>query len=333
MDIKEFSRRLGVSTATISHALNGKRPVKAATRQMVLEKMVEWNYTPNVNARRLVNSKTNLIAFSSEECDTLGDPYQIEMTRGFCRELRKRDYDLLLDLYHEKSSDQFASLRNRVRARAVDGTIIIGTTLERGDFAELAPPHCPCVYIDNRRHDPIPNVATAIVDCDRAYRELFQCLREIGRNRVALLARTEGDAQLDRWLEYVKEYGFAFNPESQLVYSEESTESARDAALALLLLPPRPDAIIARTDAQAQGVLKAARQLGIAVPGELSIIGHGDVHYSRDSEPPLATVSFDYRQLAVKAVERLFEMIDHPGGEPPEPTILHGRFLPRGSLL
>ncbi len=88
MDIREFAKRLGVSTTTVSHALNGKRPVKAATKQLILEKMNEWGYVPNTNARRLVSSKTNLIAFFSDSGDTLADPYQLEVTRNFCRLLR-----------------------------------------------------------------------------------------------------------------------------------------------------------------------------------------------------------------------------------------------------
>lgn len=134
MDIREFAKRLGVSTTTVSHALNGKRPVKAATKQLILEKMNEWGYVPNTNARRLVSSKTNLIAFFSDSGDTLADPYQLEVTRNFCRLLRERGYDLLLDLCHTGENDRYASLRNRVMAHSIDGSIIIAGSLTEKDF-------------------------------------------------------------------------------------------------------------------------------------------------------------------------------------------------------
>ncbi len=319
MDIKEFAQKLGVSTTTISHALNGKRPVKAATRKLILEKMNEWGYTPNVNARRLVNSKTNLVAFFSEVTDTFADPYQLELLRTFCRQLRPRGYDLLLDLYHGGGSDRFVSLRNRISSHAIDGSIIIGHRLTPEDFTSLSAPYSPCVYIDNGYHAPQPHVGFICVDCVPAYREVMQCLKQLGRTDIVLLARNEGDVVLDEWRGLCVEYGL-------------QPEDARNVILPVLLRPPLPRAIIARTDAQAQGVLLAARQLGLEVPRQFSLISHGDVRYSSGSEPALATISFDYQQLGSKAVEALFELLDHPE-RPLAPIIFPERFLPRGSLI
>ena len=331
MDIREFAQKLGVSATTVSHALNGKRPVKAETRRLILEKMTEWGYTPNVNARRLVNSKTNLIAFFSETTDTLSDPYQLELLRTFCHKLRLRNYDLLLDLYHEETSDRFTSLRNRISSHAIDGSIIVGNRLTREDFAVLATPHSPCVFIDNMPHQPLSYVGFIWVDCVGAYREAMQCLKQLGRDDVVLLARHEGDCVLNEWRKLLQETGLKVR-EGNCLFSKESPEDARDIILPLLLRSPRPRAIITRTDAQAQGVLQAARQLSLNIPGEISLISHGDVLYSRGSEPALATVSFDYQKLATRAVELLFDMLDSPE-QLQQPIIFPERFLPRGSLI
>ncbi len=332
MDIKEFSRRLGVSTTTISHALNGKRPVKPATRHLILEKMAEWGYTPNVNARRLVNSKTYMVAMFSEVPDTLSDPYQLQMTRSFCRQLRTRNYDLLLDLAHEgNESDPFVSLRARVGSHAIDGSVIIGHRVAPEEFATLAAPHCPCVFIDNVPHTALPNVGFISVDCSQAYRDAFQCLLRLDRRDIAILARDEGDAILAEWHGLIAEFGFRLRPDHCL-FSAESPEEARDLALALLLRPPLPRAILARTDAQAHGALRAAQQLGIKVPEELSIISQGDIVYSLGSEPPLGTVSFDYQKLGVLAIDVLFDMMENPE-KLQTPILFPGRFIPRGSVL
>ena len=331
MDIKEFAQRLGVSTTTVSQALNGKRPVKAETKRLIFEKMQEWGYTPNANARRLVSSKTNLIAFLSDASDTLADPYQLAIIRIFCRLLRERGYDLLLDLYHESGEDCFASLRNRVRSRSIDGSLIISSQLGPNDFEELATASAPCVYIDTQGHGRIKHAVSISVDSRAAYREVFRCLKQIGHSRIGVLARHEKDWLFQFWMEEIPQCGLSLAP-GLCEFSAEDVEQARDVALRMLLAEQRPQAIIARTEAQAQGVLRAAQQFGIHVPQELSIVSHGDIFFSRGSEPPLATVSFDYKKLGETAILALFEMIEDPK-KVIEPIVLVEQFFPRGSII
>ena len=330
MDIREFAKRLGVSTTTVSHALNGKRPVRASTRDLILRRMEEWGYVPNTNARRLVSHKTNLIAFSSDACDTLGDPYQLEVTRTFCRLLRERDYDLLLDLYHPEDGDHYASLRRRVRSHSIDGSILIASTLTEKDFESLAAPYAPCVYIDTRKLGPMKYAVSVSVDCKAAYTEVFRCLKQIGRSRIAFLARHDRDLFYHFWRRSLPDHGFEFRPEF-CAFTEEDTEQARDAALRMLLDPRPPDAIVARTDAQAQGALRAVQMLGLRVPGDVSIVSHGDVIFSRGSDPQLATVSFDYKELGKAAVNALFQMIGNPEAVL-DPIVFSEQFFPRGSM-
>ncbi len=331
MDIKEFSRRLGVSITTVSHALNGKRPVSPATKQRIIEKMHEWGYVPNANARRLVSSKTYMVAFSSETTDTLADPYQLEVIRHICRLLRERGYDLLLDLYHDLQDGQYSSLRRRMKSRSVDGSIIIGSSLCEEDLETLAAPHCPCVYIDTKKLGAMKNAVSISVDSRPAYQEVFRCLQHAGHTELAILARHRDEPVYDLWMDELAKHGIALDPD-WILFSEEDIEAARGEALKLLMRERRPNAIITRTEAQGQGALKAARQLNIAVPGELSIISNGDIFYSRGSEPPLATVSFDWKQLGAMSIEALFRMIDNPDSIL-EPVVITGIFYPRGSII
>ena len=281
-------------------------------------------------ARRLVSHKTNLIAFSSDACDTLGDPYQLEVTRTFCRLLRERDYDLLLDLYHPEDGDHYASLRRRVRSHSIDGSILIASTLTEKDFESLAAPYAPCVYIDTRKLGPMKYAVSVSVDCKAAYTEVFRCLKQIGRSRIAFLARHDRDLFYHFWRRSLPDHGFEFRPEF-CAFTEEDTEQARDAALRMLLDPRPPDAIVARTDAQAQGALRAVQMLGLRVPGDVSIVSHGDVIFSRGSDPQLATVSFDYKELGKAAVNALFQMIGNPEAVL-DPIVFSEQFFPRGSM-
>lgn len=331
MDIKEFAQRLGISTTTVSHALNGKRPVKAATKQLIFEKMKEWGYVPNANARRLVSSKTNLISFLSDASDTLADPYQLEVTRIFCRLLRERGYDLLLDLYHGHEVDCFASLRNRVSSHSIDGSLIISSQLTEKELEKLSSPYAPCVYIDTQKLGCMKHAVSISVDSSYAYREVFRCLKQIGHSQLGLLARHTKDPLYQFWLKEIPFHDLQLVP-TLCEFSEENIEQARDIALRMLLASPRPNAIITRTDAQAQGVLRAAQQFNIHVPRELSIVSHGDIFFSRGSEPPLATVSFDYKKIGESAIDALFTMIENPE-KILEPLVFAEQFFPRGSIV
>jgi len=332
MDIKEFAHRLGFSPTTISHALSGKRHVKEETRQLILEKMREWGYTPNINAQRMLNPTTQLFAFYSEVTDMLTDPYQLEVLRTFCRRLRPCGYDLILDLYRKDDHDRFASLKHRVAAHAIDGAILIAENIVPELLAEISAPHSPAVYIHNKPAEtPQANVGHLTVNSHDAYREVLLALRQLGRTEVLLLGRNDGDYVWEDCQAQLRECGLSLYG-NQVIYSEEEETSAGDAVLMALLSPQRPSVVITRTHAQARGVFEKALQLGIKVPEQLSIISHGDEKFARTTSMRLATISFDYQKLAERSIEMLFEMREHPEVIQPA-VVIQERFVPGGSLI
>ena len=332
MDIREFASRLGLSTTTISHALSGHRYVKPATRQLILERMREWGYTPNINAQRMIQTSTNLIAFFSEVSDMLTDPYQLELLRTFCRCLRPRDYDLILDLYHDGEEERFSSLHRRVLSHAIDGSIIIGANLDDALLQSLSASHSPCVYIDSHAGSAVlPHVCRLLVNSHDAYREAFTALRQLGRTSILYLGRKEDDYVMQDALRLMEELGLDLYG-GRCLYSEENGLSAANAALMPLLSPTPPRVIMTRTHAQAKGVYEKAMQLGFSVPKDLSIISHGDERFSGMGEPSLATVSFDWQSLAERSIDQLFFMREHP--ETPQPNItISSHFVPMGTFV
>src|SRR5690348_11688563 len=120
MNIKEFANAIGVSPTTVSRAISGRGRISDATRRRVLERMGPLGFTPNLNAQRLSQGRTDLVALDfGPGHDPLADLFFAELTREIQDVLEPQGYGLLLN----GTSDV---LNRWVRTRAVDGVLLIG---------------------------------------------------------------------------------------------------------------------------------------------------------------------------------------------------------------
>src|SRR5947209_1838060 len=125
MNIKEFARAVGVSPTTVSRAINGQGRLSAATRRMVLERMEELGFTPNLNAQRLSYGRTYLVALDfGVRHDYLSDMFFAELTREIQDVLEAHGYGLLL-------SGPGEVMGRWVKTRAVDGVILVGDPADK----------------------------------------------------------------------------------------------------------------------------------------------------------------------------------------------------------
>src|SRR5262249_19363724 len=154
MTIREFARSIGVSPTTVTRAIHGRGRISPQTRQMILSRMPEMGFTPNVNAQRLSHGRTNMIAldFGSRN-DYLSDPFFVEITRDILETLESRGYGLLLS-GHDPILDRW------VRTRAVDGVILIGAPAFEDDVSEIVRVGAACVIIANRPYTEVAGVGS-----------------------------------------------------------------------------------------------------------------------------------------------------------------------------
>src|SRR5690348_8224895 len=157
MNIKEFARAVGVSPTTVSRAINGRGRLSDATRRMVLERMEELGYTPNLNAQRLSHGRTYLVALDFGDWhDYLSDMYFVEITRGVQDVLEARGYGVLL-------CGPGAVLNRWVKTGAVDGVILVGNPADKSVSRDIAHVGTPCVVIGNYPVERIPGVGSVVV--------------------------------------------------------------------------------------------------------------------------------------------------------------------------
>ncbi len=310
--IADVARRAGVTAATVSNVITQRVPVSAKTRDRVLKAIAELDYRPNLVARGLALGKTLTLALV---VPTLTNPYFAEVVEEVARVTDQHDYQMLLSMTHNHADEGRRHLA-RMASRRVDGFIVMGMAADTSDVVALMQQDHP-VVVCMWNHDPRLQLLP-VVDIDfRLAGELAtRHLLEWGHRRIAIIV--EEPVQHSRLQGYqmaLLEAGIVPDP----VYirpGDSSFASGYQAALDLLALPHRPTAIFACNDWMALGAMEAVERHGLAIPGDMAIVGVDDIAQAAYAHPPLTTVSTPRREVARAATELLLRLIDHSEQEP-----------------
>jgi DNA-binding LacI/PurR family transcriptional regulator len=309
--IRDVAARAGVGIATVSRVVNDRGHVAAATRERVLDAIRALEYRPSAVAQNLSLKRTLVIGVVLPFM-TQASP--IERVRGVVTALASSPYDLAL--YDVESADrQQRAFRLLADAHRTDGLLVVSLIPPDEEVRRLQAASIPCVLID-ARHDGLPSV---VID-DIAGGELAtRHLLELGHRRIAFIGDKPTDpfrfeSSRDRTIGYeraLESAGVPIRPE----YVRKGTQSrhlARSIADELIRLPEPPTAVFAASDVQALGVLEAARDLGIEVPRQLSVIGFDDIEIA--SYVGLTTVRQQLFESGRRGAELLLQAL---AGEPP----------------
>ncbi len=310
MTIEEFARRIGVSSATVSRAIHGKGRISPQTRQMVLQRMEELGFTPNLHAQNLAHRRSRTIGLEYlGRTEVLSDMFLIALARGIQRVLTQHGYNLLLNpvgVVHERES----LLRRWAHSRAVDGAIVVGDPDVSLDWLQkLVTQKTFCVVIVHHSLPPLPNVGCVTLDLSRGIAQVAELLCSLGHCRVGYIGSIEPDPILPMLRQQMEARGGCISPEL-VVYAGRTPDEGARAAQQLLRREPRPTATFVRTDVLAIGVLRAVRAMGLRVPEDVSLVSHDDVPLAQFTDPPLTTVRVDYEALGKSAVEMLLAMLE-----------------------
>jgi DNA-binding LacI/PurR family transcriptional regulator len=306
MTIREFANAIGVSPTTVSRALSGNGRLSSATRRMVLDRMQELGYTPNLNAQRLSQGRTFMVALDfGPRRDYLSDMFFMELTREFQETLEAQGYGLLL-------SGPGDVLNRWVKTQAVDGVIVVtGGPKEETLPRNIAQTGTPCVVIGHYPFDGIQGVGSIVVGLKNGAQQVAQLLVENGHRRIGFIGSDEPDLALFEFRAELERLGMTL-PEHYVVIAGHTPRDGARALREFMAQDAAPTALFARTDGLAMGALLAAHQMGVQVPDELSIIGHDDVPFADLTVPQLTTVRVDCNELARQATRRLFALLSNP---------------------
>jgi LacI family transcriptional regulator len=313
--ISDVAARAGVGVGTVSRVLNGRSNVSPVTRAKVVDAIAALKYRPSPVARNLSLRRTHVIGVV---VPFFTSPSAVERVRGIASVLASSPYDLMLfDIESEDRREHAFRLFDR--GERSDGLLLLSLVPPDDEVERLQSARLPCVLVDA----PHPAFPSFVIDDVRGGELATSHLVELGHRRIAFVGDKPPDpyrfaSSRDRTRGYERalaQAGIEPRPE----YVREGTQShhvARGIAIDLLRLPQRPTAIFAASDAQALGVLEAARILGLRVPEELSIVGFDDVEVA--AYVGLTTVRQPLFESGRRGAKLLLRMLsgDEPPGKP-----------------
>ena len=277
--IRDVARKAGVSVATASRALNGNQVVNPQTRARILAVMDELGFTPNPAARRLSLGRTLTVGVV---VSFLTRPQAAERLRGVDAVLTDSEFDLVI--YNVESvSKRDHYLATLADSQRTDGLLVMSLPPPPDAVPALSRGRVPVVFIDV--HTPTVEGMPRIVGDDvEGGAVAARHLLELGHREVAFIGDATEDpfgftSSHDRQIGLMRELASAGVdvPPAWIGHGAHGRYEARDLARQMLTSTPRPTAIFAASDTQALGVIAAARDLGLRVPDDLSVIGYDDI--------------------------------------------------------
>jgi LacI family transcriptional regulator len=328
--MKDIADDLGVSLMTVSKALRNHSDISEKTRDRVLKRMRELNYQPDWIARSMVTGRTYLVGLVLPD---LMHSFFAEVAKGVARKLQPLGYQVVIS-DTEEDSDVEQRQVNVLVNRKVDG-LIIASAQHNGQlelFKQLDRNKIPYVLIDRILPGTEARNFVGVKD-DELGALATGHLIEQGCQRVAHIrgpAVATGSGRLRGYRRALTRHGVTPRPE-YIVSGQYGDSTGYEAMKVLLKLDPRPDGVFCYNDPVAAGAIKAILEAGLNVPGDIAVIGAGNVHYSDLLRVPLSTIDQSSTLIGETAADLLVECIEAKQPVPARRTLIAPRLVARES--
>jgi len=325
--IRDVAARAGVSRQTVSRAINGKGEISAATRERVLAAVRALGYRPSSIARGLKTSRTLTIGLVVPD---IANPFFAEMARGAAAVAHREGYGVLLCNTDEDSTQEWAVLR-LLEDHRVDGLVLCSSRLDEDSLSAAVARWRPLVLVNRSPAQALPGLgAVRVADCESA-RQVVRYLHGLGHRGIAFVGGTGAShssrARREGYRAGLAELGLA-GPAAWVADAAPTVEGGRIAAAALLRQQRDISALIAFNDLVAVGCLQACQSAGLAVPGDVSVVGWDDIVFAPYLSPPLTTVRLPKQELGARAMALLLALLGE-ADQTPEPLELPGELVVR----
>jgi LacI family transcriptional regulator len=303
--ISEIAAQAGVSMPTVSRVLNRRSDVAPHTRERVEQLLREHGYQ-----RRgpRADDRAWLIDLVFNDLDS---PWAVEVIRGVEEAAHAAGAGTVVSAIHRRRSSARQWLEN-LRARASDGVILVTTALDPDLHAELRRLHVPAVVVDPAG---VPDLDVPTIGATNwaGGVSATEHLTRLGHRRIGFIAGRPGlwcsRARLDGYRAGLEAVGVALDPDL-IVVGDFDYASGFEGATRLLALDDRPTAVFAASDQMAMGAYEAARQRGLLVPEDLSVVGFDDLPQACWSSPPLTTVRQPLSEMGMLAVRTVLRLLN-----------------------
>ena len=313
----------GVSRTTVSLVLNNVKGVQISdeTRERVLDAAQQLGYVPNAAAQALAGKRAQIIGLilTRNPHHISSDAFLNQILDGLITAAHKHSIRLLIDIVEEKH--QKKAYLELVRAKRIDGLILSGPRFDDEALFSLQQDRFPTVLMGQ-----LPGTDFYSVDIDNlsAAKQAVAHLVKLGHTRIACITNaaptyTAAADRLNGYRQVLEESGLPID-DSLIRYGDFDPESGYEQMRDLLTTSDKPSAVFVTSDVVAIGAKAAVFEEGLAIPGDIALVGFDDVPLARYLNPPLTTVRLPASELATRASQMLIQLIK--GETPAEKQVL-----------
>ncbi|MBR6966376.1 MAG: LacI family DNA-binding transcriptional regulator [Clostridia bacterium] len=329
----------GVSTATVSHVINGSKKLSPETTERVLQAISQINYKPNTLAKSLRMGQTHTIGVLVE--DIRGLPVSA-IVSGISEALAKSGYKTILYDLHllEKLYNQYEQIgtyRQRIndglsllQTSDVDGIIYVAMHDRHLDYL-FDPMDTPLVFAYS--HGTETDTYVTYSNRDSAA-DMVRYLLNHGHQRIAVIAghpHSYPTAQRLLGIQMALQQAGLALPQEYIRYGDWEYESGKQQTKELLKLDPLPTAVFAMNDLMAAGCMAELMAAGLRIPEDIAVAGFDNREIAAYLQPSLTTVSLPTTEIGTEAALRIIDMINNPSPHPVR-KIIHCSIVERDSV-
>lgn len=322
---RDVARLAGVSQPTVSRALRDDPKVSAATKQRVRDAASALGYAPNAIGRALSVGRSTRVGLVVTD---LENQFYAHVIAPMHQELERLGHELVLIT----ESSESGPVAEHVQAHGLCGVVLATTTVDSILPIRLRDRGVPFVYF-NRVATAVP-ADSVTVDPRHGVRELLDDVVGRGHRRIGALFGPRDTSTGEQREQVVRgvldEHGIAL-ANRDVRHGPFDFRAGHEGAHALLDRDDPPTAVLCANDVVALGALNAAAELGVAVPGEVSVAGFDDLPTSRWALVRLSTVAYDLEAMSREAVRLLVRRVDEPQADPVR-AVYPTRYVPRATI-
>ncbi|HEY3470501.1 MAG TPA: LacI family DNA-binding transcriptional regulator [Amycolatopsis sp.] len=322
--ISDVAALAGVSTATVSRALNGKSTVDPVLAERVARAVKELGYTPNGLARSLRRRETAVLALIISDVE---NPFFTAIARGVEDTAQAAGFSVMLC----NSDENTAKERRYVEVAAQErlAGVIMSPTTGDSDVRPLTTHRTPIVTVDRRLGSA--ECDAVLVDSRAAAREAVRHLATQGYERIGCIAGPPGvttaDERLDGYRDGLRDAGRKYS--AKLVRRCEFREAGGHEAATQLL--PKVDALLVSSSTMSVGVLQAMAERGLRSGRDVGIVSFDDAPWATLISPALTVVAQPAHAMGQLAARLLLDRIGDRGARPATTTTMAAQLIVRGS--
>ncbi|PWU69928.1 MULTISPECIES: LacI family DNA-binding transcriptional regulator [Gracilibacillus] len=304
--IYDVAEKAGVSIATVSKVINNTGNMRESTRQKVMRVMEELNYYPSVMASALTGKKTQTLGLLVPD---ISNPFFSEMARTIEDSAHEQGMSVIMCSTDEDEEKEKKYLE-LLRRKQVDGFIIASSFREKKLLEGIKSAGIPMVMLT--QNSGTLGVTSISVDDFTGGYEATSHLLSLGHENIVIITepRLSSKMRLYGFREAYETYGFSYK-EELVMETVASMENGKQCFQEIFQKKKRPTAVFACNDLIAIGVIQGAREHGLNIPEDLSIVGFDNTILATTTVPSLTTVAQPIKEMGKKVVDVIVDHIQH----------------------